>query len=88
MWIYPPPENLALRHGGAFTAYEFGLKRVRHLFCGTCGVSVGCVPKEELKAQFPMRPLNVRTMNEVDLDGLTITKKDGWSEGEPQYEGK
>ena len=49
---------------------------------------MGCVPKEELEAQFPMRPLNVRTMNGVDLDGLKIKKRDGWSDGEPQYEVK
>ena len=85
MWIYPAPEQLALRHGGAFTSYEFGKKMVRHLFCGTCGVSVGATPKDELKAQFPIRPINVRSMNDVDFDKLKVKKGDGWNTMEPQY---
>lgn len=86
MWIYPPPETLALRHGGAFTAYEFGSKRVRHLFCSTCGVSVGVSPKKEWEAEMPVRPVNVRTIIDVDLESLKVKKADGWSKMEPQYE--
>ena len=88
MWIYPPPENLALRHGGAFTGYEFASKSVRHLFCSICGVSVGCSPKKELESTFPVRPVNIRTMNGVCLESLDVKEVDGWSTMEPQYEVK
>ena len=53
-----------------------------------CGISVGVAPKKELEAKMPVRPINVRTMNGVDLENLKIKKADGWSQIEPQYEVK
>ena len=55
--------------------------------CSTCGVSVGVSPKKELESQMPVRPINVRTMDGVDLEKLSIKKVDGWSR-EPQYEAR
>ena len=56
--------------------------------CSTCGVSVGVSPKKELESEMPFRPINIRTMNGVDLEKLSIKKFDGWSTREPQYEVK
>lgn len=47
---------------------------------------MGCTPKEEFQAIAPVRPLNVRTINDVNLNGLKIKKADGWSTMEPPYE--
>ncbi|KAL8794708.1 MAG: hypothetical protein Q9195_002783 [Heterodermia aff. obscurata] len=58
------------------------------IVCGTCGVSVGVAPKKELESEMPVRPVNVRNMNGVDLEKLRIKKVDGWSKREPQYEAK
>lgn len=55
---------------------------VRHLFCGTCGVNVGVVGKTD---EIPFKPINVRTMKGVDVEGLKVKKVDGWSRG-PEYE--
>ena len=67
----------------SLTQYEFARKKVTHLLCGTCGVSVTVVAKDNF---LPIQPINVRTMNGVELDKLKVTKGDGWSTMEPQYE--
>lgn len=64
----------------ALTEYEFGNKNVTHLFCGNCGVSVTVTTEK-----FPVQPVNVRTMNDVDLRKLKVTQANGWGKMEPQY---
>lgn len=78
MLTYPPKEG---EKGKKLTANRF-------IVCRTCGVSVGVTPKKELESEMPVRPVNVRTMNGVDLEKLSIKKVDGWSTREPQYEVK
>lgn len=56
-------------HGkDALTGYQFGQKRTSHKFCQTCGVSVFNIPEGE----FPLLPLNVRTLNGVDVEKLEV----------------
>ena len=74
---YQPPRRK--RKGKKLTANWFTV-------CSTCGVSVGVSPKKELESKMPFRPINIRTMNGVDLEKLSIKKFDGWSTREPQYE--
>lgn len=81
LWIYPMPNDVALEGQESMTEYQFGRKEVTHVFCGTCGVSVTVVGKA-----IPVQPVNVRTMNGVDLDKLKIKKGDGWSLRDPPYE--
>ena len=51
----------------------------KHLFCGTCGISVVVVGEK-----IPFKPTNVRTMKGVNVEGLKLKKIDGWSSG-PEY---
>jgi hypothetical protein len=68
-------------HGGEnLTDYAFLETTSLHAFCSICGVSVVVRvtdPKD-------IMPLNVRTVNGVDLEHLTLQKYDGRS-NDPQY---
>lgn len=57
--------------------YQFNKHVIHHLFCKTCGIrsfSTGIGP-----GGAEMRAINVRCLEEVDLDKLEITKVDGRS---------
>ena len=61
----------------ALTDYRFNTQRIAHLFCDTCGVrsfARGVNGKGE-----ETRAINVRCLEGVDPDSLTITKVDGRS---------
>jgi len=61
----------------ALTDYRFNTKQIAHLFCKTCGVrSFG---KGKLATGQEMRSINVRCLEGVDPDTLTVTKVDGRS---------
>lgn len=80
MWIYPPIASVnLLGTEDKLTNYLFGPQRAYHGFCGVCGVDV--VNRVDLHPKFkaPVRPINVRTMDNVELDDLKIDKADGWS---------
>ena len=57
--------------------YRFNKKVVHHLFCPTCGV--GSFSRGERPDGAQMVAINVRCLDGVDLDALTITKFDGAS---------
>jgi hypothetical protein len=59
------------------TDYQFNRKVIHHLFCKTCGVGsfgTGTGPDGQ-----EMIAVNVRCLDGVDLDALTITPFDGKS---------
>lgn len=59
------------------TDYQFNKKVVHHLFCSTCGVSSyaeGTGPD-----QSQMVAINVRCLDDIDLDALTVKRIDGRS---------
>ncbi len=59
------------------TDYQFGKKALHHTFCSTCGVTAfasGKTPDGSL-----MMAINVRCLEDVDLDKLEIKKFDGKS---------
>lgn len=59
------------------TDYQFGKKRIHHLFCRRCGVRSfgrGAMPDGT-----PVVAINVRCLDGVDLDALTLRRYDGRS---------
>ena len=57
--------------------YQFNRKIVHHQFCKTCGVSAfgtGTGPNQQ-----EMVAVNVRCLDNIDLDALTVTPFDGKS---------
>ncbi|KAL9111397.1 MAG: hypothetical protein Q9187_007930, partial [Circinaria calcarea] len=67
-WIYPPKEAVTIHGRDALTGYQFGSKLANHMFCKTCGVSVFNIIND-----FPLQPINARTLNGVDLDKLEVS---------------
>lgn len=57
------------------TEYFFNKKAIRHLFCKVCGVQ-----SFSEGVTFPKAAINVRCLDGVDIDTLTITKYDGKSQ--------
>jgi hypothetical protein len=68
--------------GGNLTDYMFLSKESLHSFCKICGVSVLVRVTEPEK---DLMPINVRTIDGVDLSSLTLNKYDG-AKNDPQYE--
>jgi hypothetical protein len=79
-WLlaFVPAEQFTLLSGGdVLSDYQFGKKRIHHLFCPGCGIhsfggGVGPDGRE-------MRAVNVRCLENVDVDALAITPFDGKS---------
>jgi hypothetical protein len=78
MLTFVPEDQFTLVSGeDALADYQFASKTVHHLFCTTCGVQSfgrGTMPDGT-----PMVAVNVRCLDEVDLDALTPTPFDGRS---------
>jgi len=73
------PASAFRLHSGedALTDYQFGKKRIHHLFCARCGVrsfSRGAMPDGT-----PMVAVNLRCLEGVDLAGLPTRAHDGRS---------
>ncbi len=72
---FAPIEAFTLQSGEAqLTDYQFNKKIIHHFFCNTCGIRSfgrGKGPAGETVA------INVRCLDNVDPDTLTITKFDG-----------
>ena len=56
------------------TDYQFGSKRIHHLFCSVCGVK--SFARGESK-DGPTVAINSRCLDEVDLAALNVTNFDG-----------
>src|SRR5687768_11489188 len=58
--------------------YQFGKKHIHHKFCTNCGIrSFGHGPVPGGNGE--MMAINVRCLEGIDLDGLTVQKYDGKS---------
>lgn len=75
---FTPADKFRLISGeDALTEYRFNKKHVAHQFCKTCGVQPfggGAMPDGT-----EVRSINVRCLDDVDLDSLNVTKIDGKS---------
>ncbi len=75
---FVPAARFKLESGAdALTDYQFNKKVVHHLFCAGCGV--GSFGRGTGPDGAEMVAINVRCLDDVDLDGLTVVPFDGKS---------
>ena len=78
LWTFVPPESFALRAGADdLRDYQFGKKRIHHLFCPVCGV--GSFSRGMAPSGAEMIAVNVRCLDDVDVASLSPTPFDGRS---------
>ena len=86
LWIYPPKANVTVHGVENLSCYRFNSGIAGHSFCSTCGVAVlNQFHDPEGKLEKVGRvagtlPVNLRTLNGVDLSVLKIKKVDGKSD--------
>jgi hypothetical protein len=78
MLTFVPAAGFELLSGAAaLTDYQFGKKRIHHLFCSRCGI------RSFARGQGPdgaeMVAVNVRCLDGVDLDAVPVQRFDGRS---------
>ncbi|MBS7698498.1 MULTISPECIES: GFA family protein [unclassified Chelatococcus] len=75
---FVPADQFTLEAGeDTLKDYQFNTMRIRHRFCGNCGVepfAEGAMPDGT-----PMRAINVRCLDGVDVSALSPTPFDGRS---------
>jgi hypothetical protein len=74
----PATQFKLLSDDADLTKFEFNKQRIQHQFCSTCGIqsfAMGTHPKTGAK----MAAINVRCLDGVDVDSLTVRKVDGRS---------
>lgn len=76
LWFVPRAQLHLLTPEENMATYTFNTHRIKHRFCPTCGVSVF---GEADKDGVPMAAVNVRCLDDVDLDTLPIHHFDGKS---------
>jgi len=79
LWIYPKKSEVVIEGEDALTGYEFLHDDSLHSFCSDCGVSMFVDVRDE-----DIMPINVRTINSIDVDGLILNRYDG-KKNDPQY---
>ena len=75
---FAPADSFTLLKGeDALTDYTFNKHTIHHLFCATCGIQSfarGTAPDGR-----EMAAINVRCLDDVDIDALPVQKVDGRS---------
>ena len=75
---FAPAASFTLLKGkDAMTEYTFNKHAIHHLFCSTCGIQSfarGTAPDGR-----EMAAINVRCLDDVDIDALPVQKVDGRS---------
>jgi hypothetical protein len=75
---FVPAESFVLQAGDDhLSTYTFNKHIIQHLFCSKCGVTSFARGKDPSGRE--MVAVNVRCLDDVDLDAVTITKIDGRS---------
>lgn len=76
---FVPASQFKLLQGqDSLTDYRFNKHAISHVFCKRCGIksfAMGKMPKTGDE----MRAINVRCLEGVDIDSLSVTKVDGKS---------
>ena len=82
IWAYPHRSAVQLHDlNDSLVDYSFGKKVTSHKFCRVCGVAVANVILDP-SAPHPsveILPINVRTINGLDLLALNVERSDGRS---------
>ncbi len=74
--VFVPAESFKLTTAAdTIRDYQFGQKRIHHLFCSTCGVSSYATGEAPNGAK--MAAINVRCLDGVDASTLSATPFDG-----------
>ena len=81
LWIYPPKTDVVVEGAENLKGYAFLSQDALHSFCKICGVSVlvKVMPETE-----PDMPINVRTIDGIDIPSLKLKYYDG-AKNDPQY---
>lgn len=75
---FAPASQFELLSGAdSLTDYQFGGKRIHHLFCRRCGIRAFC--RATARDGSPTVAINVRCLEGVDLDALPVKRFDGKS---------
>jgi hypothetical protein len=75
---FAPAAKFELLSGDdALTDYQFGRKHIHHLFCSRCGIR--SFTRGAGRSGEPMVSINVRCLDEVDLDAVPRRPFDGRS---------
>ncbi|XP_014555653.1 hypothetical protein COCVIDRAFT_38691 [Bipolaris victoriae FI3] len=80
MFIYVANERVVFEKGALeeFQCYSFATNKVGHYFCGTCGSS--CMLRSKEADFMPgITGINVRMLQDVDLEGIKVDHLDGKS---------
>jgi len=75
--FFPAEQFSLLRGEQDLKSYWFYKHNIEHQFCTTCGTQPFALGKMPDGA--PMRAINLRCVESIDLDALEITKVDGAS---------
>jgi hypothetical protein len=79
-WLltFVPAQDFKLLAGGDATSeFQFNKHLIHHLFCSTCGIQSFARGKAPNGVE--MVALNVRCLDDVDIDSLKVKKVDGKS---------
>lgn len=75
---FVPAESFSLLKGEDYlTDYQFNKKVIHHLFCSICGVQ--SFSRGVSQDGAPMVAINVRCLDDIDLESLSTTMWDGKS---------
>lgn len=75
---FAPEDQFHLLKGeDALTDYQFGKKTIHHYFCSTCGI--GSFGKGTMPDGTHMRAINVRCLDDVNIDQIPVRHFDGRS---------
>ena len=74
--VFVPEDKFVLISGeNSQTSYRFNKKTINHLFCKTCGVESYATAKNDEGKE--MVAINVRCLDGIDLESLTLKKFNG-----------
>ncbi|KAJ5168529.1 uncharacterized protein N7482_004123 [Penicillium canariense] len=78
--VYPFTKDFTIEKGeDTLKDYQFAERKVKHQFCGECGSSCFIRLPEEFG---PVTAVNVRLLQNIDIESLNLNKVDGRSIGQ------